>query len=157
MKRRVSPSQLYYNQNTLELIFEEEIPALYEKDIDKVKLHADKDSCDTSVISLAKKKELKRGIKCILFDEILVKSSDSSSIDFCAFGLLKRALGKRHPRTLNGLRQTIQAEVNKIGLTVLRKSLLSRKIRVRVIVKNHGFQIETNPPKKKKKKKIRHL
>ncbi|GFW72305.1 uncharacterized protein TNCV_703421 [Trichonephila clavipes] len=46
-------------------------------------------------------KESKTGIKCILFDEIRVKSPHASAVDFCAFGILKRALGKRHPRTLN--------------------------------------------------------
>ncbi|GFU43531.1 hypothetical protein TNCV_406231 [Trichonephila clavipes] len=90
------------------------------------------------------KKKLKREIKCIPFDEILVKSSDASSMDFCAFGLLKQTLGKRHPRTLNGLWKTIQEEGSKIGATVLRKSLLSSKIRARAILESHGYQIEAN-------------
>ncbi|GFV15590.1 putative DD41D transposase [Trichonephila clavipes] len=33
-------------------------------------------------------------------------------MDFCAFGLLKRALEKWHPRTLNGLWKTVQEEWN---------------------------------------------
>lgn len=58
----------------------------------------------------------------------------------CAFDLLKRAL-RKHPRTLNGLWKTVEGEWSKIDMTVLRKSLLSRKIRARAIVKNYGYQI----------------
>ncbi|GFX21611.1 hypothetical protein TNCV_1400251 [Trichonephila clavipes] len=50
------------------------------------------------------KKLSQTGIKCIPLDEILVKLPDNSSMNFSAFGLLKRVSGKRHPRTLNGLR-----------------------------------------------------
>ncbi|GFV28074.1 hypothetical protein TNCV_187501 [Trichonephila clavipes] len=58
------------------------------------------------------------------------------------FGLLKRALGKRHPKTLNGLSKAVQEEESKIGTTVRRKSLLSRKLRAKTIIKKHGHQIE---------------
>ncbi|GFT61539.1 hypothetical protein TNCV_34001 [Trichonephila clavipes] len=44
------------------------------------------------------KKESETGIKYIAFDEIPVKSPNASPVDFSAFGLLERALGKRHPR-----------------------------------------------------------
>ncbi|GFV76089.1 uncharacterized protein TNCV_4671781 [Trichonephila clavipes] len=55
-------------------------------------------------------KESETGIKCFPFDEICVKSPYTFAIDFCAFGLLKRTLGKRHPRTLNGFWKTVQEE-----------------------------------------------
>ena len=82
-------NSLYYQQNILELLFEEEIPALYGKDIDKVKLHMDKASCHTSTSTTAylAKKESETGIKCIPLDEIPVKSPDASPMDFRAFGL----------------------------------------------------------------------
>ncbi|GFW96636.1 uncharacterized protein TNCV_2846931 [Trichonephila clavipes] len=70
-------------------------------DIDKVEHQMDKASSHTSksIAAYLAKKESETGIKCIPFDEISVKSHDASPTDFCAFGLLKRALGKRHPRT----------------------------------------------------------
>ncbi|GFS98952.1 hypothetical protein TNCV_3896421 [Trichonephila clavipes] len=49
------------------------------------------------------KKESETGTKCIPFDKIPVQSPYAAAIDFCAFGLLKGARGKRHPSTLNGL------------------------------------------------------
>ncbi|GFU49086.1 hypothetical protein TNCV_4173621 [Trichonephila clavipes] len=69
--------------------FEEEILDLYGKDIDKVEHHKDKVSSHpfkSTTTNLAKK-ELENGIKCISLDEISVKSPDTSSMDFCAFGL----------------------------------------------------------------------
>ncbi|GFT24171.1 hypothetical protein TNCV_2064141 [Trichonephila clavipes] len=39
-------------------------------------------------------------MKFIPFDEIRVKSPYAFAMDFCALGLLKGALGKKHPRTL---------------------------------------------------------
>ncbi|GFV92361.1 hypothetical protein TNCV_3949711 [Trichonephila clavipes] len=55
-------------------------------DVDKASAYPFK-----STAAYLAKKESKTGIKCISFDEIFVKSSDASSMDFCAFGLLKRA------------------------------------------------------------------
>ncbi|PRD20506.1 UNVERIFIED_CONTAM: hypothetical protein NCL1_54413 [Trichonephila clavipes] len=73
--------------NILESIFEE-IPTLYGKDIDKVELHMDKASSHTSKSTAAylAKKESETEIKHILFDEIRVKSTYASPINFCAFG-----------------------------------------------------------------------
>ncbi|GFX72434.1 hypothetical protein TNCV_1253881 [Trichonephila clavipes] len=48
------------------------------------------------------KKEPETRTQCIPFDEIRVKSPYTSVMDFCAFSLLKRALGKLHPRTRTG-------------------------------------------------------
>ena len=90
------------------------------------------------------KKESETGIKYIPFDGIPVKSPDASPMDFCAFGLLKRALEKRHPKTLNRLWKKVQEEWSKIDTIVLRKSLFSRKIRCRDFVKNYGYQIKAN-------------
>ena len=86
-------------------MFEDEIPALYGKDIDKVELHTHRASSHTSKSTTAclAKKESETGINCIPFAEIPVKSSDASPIDFCALSLLEGALEKRHPETLNGL------------------------------------------------------
>ncbi|GFW80942.1 uncharacterized protein LOC103524116 [Trichonephila clavipes] len=101
-------------QNILKSIFDEEIPALYGKDIDKVELLTNKASSHTSkstAVYLAKK-EPGTGIKCIPFDEIPVKSHDVFPLDFHAFGLKKRALGMWYRRTLNGLWKTTQKDWN---------------------------------------------
>ncbi|GFX91186.1 uncharacterized protein TNCV_1246011 [Trichonephila clavipes] len=86
--------------------------ALYEKDIDKVEFHIYKDSSHTfeSTAAYLEKKESETEIKCIPFDEIPVTPLAFSPMDFCAFGLLKKALRKRHPRTLNVLWKTLQDE-----------------------------------------------
>ncbi|GFY01293.1 uncharacterized protein TNCV_5077601 [Trichonephila clavipes] len=65
-------NSLYYQQNILEPIFEEEIPTLYGKDIGKVEFHMNKGSNHTSKSTAAYsgKKESETGIKCIPFDEI---------------------------------------------------------------------------------------
>ncbi|GFX29061.1 uncharacterized protein TNCV_3031031 [Trichonephila clavipes] len=104
---------LYYKKNILEPFFEEEIPALYGNDIDKFELHMDKASSHTSkstAACLAKKKNRNRNKIYILVYEIRVKSPYAFAMDFCAFGLLKRALSKRHPKPLNGLWKTVQEE-----------------------------------------------
>ncbi|GFW35060.1 hypothetical protein TNCV_5066261 [Trichonephila clavipes] len=54
------------------------------------------------------KKELETEIKCIAIDEIRVKSPYASAMDFSAFGLLKRDLRKRHPRT-----HTLRTDIGK--------------------------------------------
>ncbi|GFU83606.1 uncharacterized protein TNCV_1886411 [Trichonephila clavipes] len=97
------------------------------RDIDKFELQMSKASSYTSksTATYLPKKESETGIMFFLFDKIPVKSPDTSSMEFCAFGLIKPALGKRHTRTLNGLWGTVQDGGSRIGITVQRKSLLS--------------------------------
>ncbi|GFV64720.1 uncharacterized protein TNCV_1636731 [Trichonephila clavipes] len=100
----------------------EEIPALYGKDVNKVELHTDKANshpCKSTASYLAKKesKSESKSVISILFDELLSKLSDVSSMKLCALGLSKRALGKWHPRTVNGLQKTVQEECCKINST----------------------------------------
>ncbi|GFT88703.1 hypothetical protein TNCV_905611 [Trichonephila clavipes] len=66
-------------------------------DIDKVEFRLEKASSHLSKSTAAclVKKKGKTRIKYITFDEISAKPRDTSTMDFCAFGLLKRALGKR--------------------------------------------------------------
>ncbi|GFU65219.1 hypothetical protein TNCV_2134241 [Trichonephila clavipes] len=68
-------------------------------DIDKFELHMDKKSLVTSKSTAAflAKKESETGIKLIPFHETPAKSPNASSTEFCAFGLLKRALENRLP------------------------------------------------------------
>ncbi|GFV54757.1 uncharacterized protein TNCV_3844761 [Trichonephila clavipes] len=116
-------NSLYYQKKILEPIFEEEIQTLYGKDIYKVGFHVDKVPSHTSKSTAAylTKKESETGLKCIPFDEIRVKSPYTYPMDFFAFGLLNRALGKRNPSTPNGLWKTVQKEWSEICMIVPRK------------------------------------
>src|SRR5277367_689971 len=85
------------------------------------------------------------GIHYVPFTDIPVKSPDASTMDFCAFGLLKRALGSRTPRTLNGLCwKACQEGWEKIDMAILRSSLMQWKLRCRAIVAMQGYQIDHN-------------
>ena len=139
-------NSLYYQESVLRHIFEEEIPTLYGSEAKNVWVHHDKASSHTSQSTIRFCQEMKRktGINTIPFSSIPVKSPDASPMDFCAFGLLKRALGDRRPTTLDGLWKICQEEWSALDLVVLRRSLLSWKVRCRTIVKNQGHQIEHN-------------
>ncbi|GFX74248.1 hypothetical protein TNCV_838021, partial [Trichonephila clavipes] len=71
----------------LESIFEEEIPALYGKDIDTFELYVDKASSHTSKSTFAylSKKESETRIKCSPLDDIPVKSPDTSLKEFAVY------------------------------------------------------------------------
>ncbi|UYV61687.1 hypothetical protein LAZ67_1005917 [Cordylochernes scorpioides] len=49
-------------------------------------------------------------------------------MDFCIFGCLKRALGKRHPRAIEGLWKVVKEEWDLLSMTMIRKCMLSWKI-----------------------------
>jgi hypothetical protein len=134
----------YFQDKILTPIFEKDIPSLYPMDLDKVELHQDKASSHTSKSTalFLEKMRNETGIKAIPFGHIPVKSPDASPMDFCAFGLLKQALSKRKPKTLDGLWKVVEDEWSKLSIVTLRKSLLSWKIRCRSIVQNKGYQIE---------------
>ncbi|GFX16581.1 uncharacterized protein TNCV_23521 [Trichonephila clavipes] len=135
-------NSLYYQQNILESIFVEEIPALYGKNFEKVELQMDRASSHTfkSTVTYLINRESETGIKYSSFEEIALKSPKAAPMEFCASGFSKLALGKW------------QEEWSKFDLTVLRKSIISCKIRARDIFKNHGYQTEAN-----RHKKIRNL
>ena len=83
------------------------------------------------------------GIAYITFQHIPAKSPDVSPMEYCAFGLLKRALSKRKPTTtIDGLWKVAEEEWKAIRLEILRKALLSWKSRCRLIVQKKGYQIE---------------
>ena len=63
-------------------------------------------------------------------------------MDFCVFGCLKRALAQRHPTTLEGLWKTVKEEWDNLDITILRKSLLSWKVRCSAVGKSRGYPIE---------------
>ncbi|UYV60179.1 CLCN3 [Cordylochernes scorpioides] len=95
----------YYQNNILEPIFLNDIPSIYGKQSNKVWFHHDNATSHTSSSTQAYLEDQRQrtGINTIPKNRTPVKSPDLAPMDFCIFGCLKRALGKRHPRTIEGL------------------------------------------------------
>ena len=137
-------NSVYFQTNIMEPIFREDVPFLYGNEASKVLIHMDKASSHTSKSSRAyyQKMENETKIRVIPFSSIPVKSPDASPMDFCGFGLLKRGLGKRRPKTIEGLWKVCKEVWEDIPQVALRKSLLQWKLRCRAIVHNRGLHIE---------------
>ncbi|KAJ9601450.1 hypothetical protein L9F63_000398 [Diploptera punctata] len=86
--------------------------------------------------------EQETGIHAIPFSNIPVKSPDASPMEFCAFGLFKRALGNRRPRTIDTVWKACKEERELLDMAMLRKSFLRWKLRCRAIARVKGHQIE---------------
>ncbi|GFX79009.1 hypothetical protein TNCV_3912961 [Trichonephila clavipes] len=80
----IQTRNVFRQSDYLKPIFEEEIPALYGKDIDEVEFQKDKTFSPPSKLTAdcLAKKESKAGIKCIPLDEMLVKSTIASAMNF---------------------------------------------------------------------------
>jgi hypothetical protein len=137
-------NSVYYQENVLTPIMRDEIPAMYGNETKNVWLHQDKASSHTSksTATFVTKMTAATGVNVIPFSDIPTKSPDCAPMDFCAFGLLKRGLGSRRPRTVAGLWKACQEVWSRIDMTVLRRSLLQWKLRCRQIVRMKGHQIE---------------
>ena len=142
--KNVKMNSVYYQTNVLTPLYRTEIPALYGPETGMAWIHQDKASSHTSKTtrSFMNRMQNETGINAIPFEDIPVKSPDASPMDFCAFGLLKRALGKRRPRTLDGLWKACKEEWEQMDMSSLQRSLLQWKLRCRAIVKQAGYQIE---------------
>ncbi|GBO25282.1 hypothetical protein AVEN_236346-1 [Araneus ventricosus] len=82
------------------------------------------------------------GIADVLFQYIPAKSSDVSPMDYCAFGLSKRALSKRKSTRTDRFWKVVEEQCKSIPLEILRKALLSWKSRCGLIVQKKGYQVE---------------
>ncbi|GBL78197.1 hypothetical protein AVEN_42767-1 [Araneus ventricosus] len=93
----------------------------------KVKLHQDNATSHTSKSTTAFLEKMKTdtGIVYIPFQHIPAKFLDISPIDYCALGLLKRALSKRKLITICELRKVVEEKWISIPLEILREALLS--------------------------------
>lgn len=133
-----------YQTLVLDPIFRQDIPSLYGNETDKVWFHCDKAPSHTSRSTAIFLSNLcdETKINVIPFKSIPVKSPDASPMDFCVFGLLKRALGKRRPSTVDGLWKICQEEWNNLDPIALQRGLLSWKLRCRAIAKSQGYPIE---------------
>lgn len=136
----------FYQQHILTPIYTEDLPRLYGNAVNQVRVHMDKASSHTSRSTqrFLQQMATDTGIQAIPFQDIPVKSPDASPMDFCGFGLLKRALASRRVTTVRGLWKACQEEWLKIPLPVLQRSLLQWKLRCRAIARRHGAHIEGN-------------
>lgn len=136
----------YYQTNIMEPLYNDEIPRLYGTNTRKVWIHMDKASSHTARSSLAyyQQKANETGINIIPFSTVPVKSPDASPMDYCGFGLLKRGLATRRPKTVDGLWKLTKRVWNEIPMESLRRSLLQWKLRCRAIVRRRGNHIEHN-------------
>ncbi|UYV64360.1 hypothetical protein LAZ67_3000392 [Cordylochernes scorpioides] len=93
-------------------------------------IHHDNATSHTSSSTQTYLEDLRQrtGINTIPKNRTPVKSSDLAPMDFCIFGCLKRALGKRHPRTIEGVWKVAKEEWDLLSMTMIRKCLLSWKI-----------------------------
>ncbi|UYV79073.1 hypothetical protein LAZ67_17001003, partial [Cordylochernes scorpioides] len=101
-----------YQRFLNEPIFLNDIPSIYGKQSNKVWFHHDNVTSHTSSSTQAYLEDLRQrtGINTIPKNRTPVKSPDLAPMDFCIFGCLKRALGKRHPRTIEGLWKVVKEE-----------------------------------------------
>ncbi|GBM17952.1 hypothetical protein AVEN_111098-1 [Araneus ventricosus] len=108
----------------------EEILFLYPSDFQRVKLHQDKATSCTSkgTTAFLEKMKTDTGIAYIPFQHIPVKSPDVSPVECYTFGLLKTALSKCKPTTIDGLWNVVQEEWKSIPLEILRKALVPWKL-----------------------------
>ncbi|GBN45107.1 hypothetical protein AVEN_138587-1 [Araneus ventricosus] len=134
----------YYRERVLHPIFTEEIPFLYLNDFQIVKLHQGKATSHTSKSTTALHEKMKTDtcIAYIPFQHIPAKSSDVSPMDYCVFGLFKRAISKLKPITIDGLFKVVEEEWKSIPLAILRKALLSWESPCRLIDQKKGYKIE---------------
>ncbi|GBN23068.1 hypothetical protein AVEN_233990-1 [Araneus ventricosus] len=144
MGKNVQINSTYYQEKVLRPIFTEEIPFFYPNDCQRVKLQQDKTTSHTSKSTTAFLEKMKTdtGIAFIPFQHIPSKSPDISPMDYCAFGLFKRALSKRKPTTIDELWKVVEEERKSITLEILRKALLSWKSGCRIIVHKKGYKIK---------------
>ncbi|UYV69955.1 SETMAR [Cordylochernes scorpioides] len=105
VERNAKINSEYYQNNILEPIFLNDIPSIYGKQSNKVWFHHDNATSHTSSSTQAYLEDLRQrtGINTIPKNRTPGKSPDLAPMDFCIFECLKRALGKRHPRTIEGL------------------------------------------------------
>ncbi|UYV71358.1 hypothetical protein LAZ67_8002744 [Cordylochernes scorpioides] len=140
VERNAKINSEYYQNNILEPIFLNDIPSIYGKQSNKVWFHHDNATSHTSSSTQAYLEDLwqRTGINTSPKNRTPVKSPDLAPMDFCIFGCLKRALGKRHSGTIEGLWKVVKEEWDLLSMTMIRKCLLLWKIRtcIKFCVKN---------------------
>ncbi|UYV61587.1 hypothetical protein LAZ67_1005417 [Cordylochernes scorpioides] len=122
----------------------EQLKDLYPGEMDKVFLHHDKASSHTSNKTQQFLQEMKDtlGLNFIRNSDIPVKSPDASPLDFYGFGMLKKRLFNRRPKTEAGPWKAAQEEWSNVSLSKVKEVFAAWKVRCREIAKKKGKHIE---------------
>ena len=134
----------YYIEHVLKPLFNDHLPRLYPKEMDKVFFHHDKASSHTANLTLGYLEEMKAkyGIRYMEKEDIPVKAPDASPMDFYGFGYLKQELLKRRAKTLDGVWKLSQEVWSQVTLDKIQKVFASWKRRLRMVTKKDGEHIE---------------
>lgn len=134
----------YYIDYVLKPLFNEHLPRLYPKDMNKVFFHHDKATSHTANLTLGYLDEMrtKYGITYIEKENIPVKTPDASPLDFYGFGYLKQELLKRKARTLDGVWKLSQEVWGQVTLRSIKEVFASWKRRLRMVSQMDGEHIE---------------
>lgn len=134
----------YYVDYVLKPLFEDHLPRLYKKEINKVFFHHDKATSHTAGITTAYLEQLKRekGIEYIKPEDIPVKAPDASPLDFFGFGYLKQELSKRKARTLDGVWKISNEIWSQINQATVDRVFAAWKRRCRMISRRDGGHVE---------------
>ncbi|UYV76921.1 MIB1 [Cordylochernes scorpioides] len=81
------------------------------------------------------------GINTIPKNRTPVESPDLAPMDFCIFGCLKRALGKRHPRTIEGLWKVVKTGVYNTSMFQVEECVVCSDKRASVLFKPCGHMV----------------
>ncbi|UYV79179.1 K02A2.6-like [Cordylochernes scorpioides] len=119
---KVKVNSEFYIECVLKLVIEQ-LKDLYPGEMDKVFLHHDKASSHTSNKTQQFLQEMKDtlGLNFIRNSDIPVKSPDASPLDFYGFGMLKRRLFNRRPKTEAGLWKAAQEEWSNVSLSKVKE------------------------------------
>ena len=144
VEKKAKVNSVCYQEKVLSPVYFDEVPSLYGSEMNDVWIHQDKASnhTSTSTLRFLKDMEQKTGIHAVPNSDIPVKSPDAVPMNFCAFSLVKRALGSRRPRSIEGLWKACKEEWSKIDLDILCNALLQWKLCCRAIARVQGHQIE---------------
>lgn len=139
--RGVKVNSDYYINKVLKPFLDKDVPRMFPagKEKDMV-FHQDSASSHTAKKTIEYLK--KRKTKFITPDEWMPKSPDAAPMDYGIWGILKRRLQKRKIYTMNGLKNALKDEWNKLEQKVINKTLASWSKRCRMIYYCHGSQIE---------------
>lgn len=124
----------------LKPLFKKDVPRLFGKDAKNVVLH--QDSAPAHVARKTYKWLADNRIKFIPNKKWPSNSPDLSPMDYAINGIFKRRLWLRKARGLQGLKRVMRDEWSKLSVSLCQRVLASWEKRVKMMLDNHGFQIE---------------
>ena len=140
---KVKINSQYYVDYVLKPLFQDHLPRLYGKDINKVFFHHDKASSHTADHTMDYLRQMKEelGINYLEKQEIPVKSPDASPLDFFGFGYIKQKLYMSNASTLERFWKLAQVR-DGIELSMVQDVFASWKRRCRMVTARDSKHIE---------------